>query len=277
MDTKDLMGKDSIVATCRLCHGRLESLFNLKVLGKHHVNYYRCVGCLSMQTEQPYWLEEAYSDSNLSNTDTGAVQRTLNNLAACYGLAKLFKAQNVIDIGGSDGLLCRMLRDYGINCYVKDKYATPTYAQGFVEEDFKSPDLVASFEVLEHFPNPHEDLEALFSYNPRMFLLSTAIYTNECEDWGYLSLESGQHVFFYSQPALEMIAKKYGYDPIFSGSYILFVKDASKIQKMIARKLLKEKSIRLIKSYLIYQPANGVYQDHLVQVERSKQSQQSGS
>lgn len=271
------MSKDFIVATCRLCHGKLLSLFNLKVLGKYHVHYYKCADCLSMQTEQPYWLEEAYSDSNLSNTDTGAVQRTLNNLAACYGLARLFKVQNVIDVGGSDGLLRRMLRDYGINCYVKDKYATPIYAQGFVEEDFKSPDLVASFEVLEHFSNPREDLDTLFSYNPKIILLSTAIYTNECEDWGYLSPESGQHVFFYSQPALEMISKKYGYDPIFSGSYILFVKDVSRIQKMAAKILLKEKSIRLIKSYLVYQPANGVYKDHLVQVERSKQSQQSGS
>jgi hypothetical protein len=274
MDTKDLMSKDSIEATCRLCHGKLLSLFNLKVLGKHHVHYYKCVNCLSMQTEQPYWLEEAYSDSNLSNTDTGAVQRTLHNLAACYGLVRLFKVQNVIDVGGSDGLLCRMLRDYDINCYVKDKYATPTYAQGFVEEDFKIPDLVISFEVLEHFSNPYEDLDALFSYNPKIILLSTVIYANQREDWGYLSPESGQHVFFYSQHAFEMIAKKYGYSPIFRGNYILFVKDASRFRKIAAKLLLKDKNIRLIKSYLAYQPANGAYKDHLVQVERSKQSQQ---
>ena len=230
-----------------------------------------------MQTEQPYWLEEAYSDSNLSNTDTGAVQRTLHNLAACYGLVRLFKVRNVIDVGGSDGLLCRMLRDYDINCYVKDKYATPTYAQGFVEEDFKIPDLVISFEVLEHFSNPCEDLDTLFSYNPKIILLSTVIYTNEREDWGYLSPESGQHIFFYSQPALEMIAKKYGYSPIFRGNYILFVKGASRFQKIAAKLLLKDKNIRRIKSYLAYQPANGAYKDHLVQVERSKQSQQLGS
>lgn len=264
---------DSVVATCRLCNGKLLSLFNLKVLGKYHVHYYKCIDCLSMQTEQPYWLEEAYSDSNLSNTDTGAVQRTLSNLAACYSLMRLFKFQNAIDVGGSDGLLCRMLRDYGINCYVKDKYATPTYAQGFVKEDFKNPDLVTSFEVLEHFSNPHEDLDILFSYNPKVLLLSTAIYTDEREDWGYLSPESGQHVFFYSQPALEMISKKYGYTPIFSGSYILFFKDLSRMQQMAAKILLKEKSIRLIKSYLVYQPGNGAYNDHLLQVERSKRGQ----
>ena len=55
-----------------------------------------------------------------------------------------------------------MLRDHEINCYVKDKYAAPSYAQGFTEQDFDTPDLLIGFELLEHFANPKSDLEDLF-------------------------------------------------------------------------------------------------------------------
>mgnify|MGYP001320862266 CR=1 FL=1 len=66
---------------------------------------------------------------------------------------KFFGLKNVIDFGGGEGLLCRMLRDYGANCYVMDKYREPTYGEGFTEPDFKSPDLLLAFELLEHFPS----------------------------------------------------------------------------------------------------------------------------
>ena len=86
--------------TCRLCGGSITALFSKTVLGKYAVTYFRCSGCLSLLTERPYWLDEAYRESNLSNADTGAAQRNLRNLAATYGISKLLKAKNVIDIGG---------------------------------------------------------------------------------------------------------------------------------------------------------------------------------
>ena len=69
-------------------------------------------------------------------------------------IAKLYNLKNVIDIGGGDGLLCRLLRDYEINCYVKDKYSEPKYGQGFTEQNFKKTDLIISFEVLEQLVRP---------------------------------------------------------------------------------------------------------------------------
>ena len=95
-------------AKCRLCNGSLKASFCLEVLAKYEVQYYKCADCQSLQTETPYWLDEAYDHKNLSNTDTGAAQRNLHNLAACFVMAKLFNAKNVIDVGGGDGLLCRM-------------------------------------------------------------------------------------------------------------------------------------------------------------------------
>jgi 2-polyprenyl-3-methyl-5-hydroxy-6-metoxy-1,4-benzoquinol methylase len=255
---------------CRLCGGTLDNFFTKKILGKYDISYYKCSHCHSLQTEKPYWLHEAYKKNTFFNTDTGAVQRNLHNLAACFTISKLIKTKNVIDIGGGDGLLCRLLRDYKINCYVKDKYAIPTYGLGFTEENFNKPDLIIGFEVLEHYPNPISDLEDLFSRQPRALLLSTAIYNNEKQDWWYLSPESGQHVFFYSKKAMTMIAAKYEYELIISGGFILLVKNLSPLTKVVAKILLKALVLRLLKSIIFFLATPGVWQDHLLQVEKSK-------
>lgn len=264
-------GKEKL---CRLCNGEVSVLFANKVLGRYDVSYCKCAHCHSLQTEEPYWLDEAYKVNSLSSTDTGAAQRNLHNLAACYTISKLLNARNVIDVGGGDGLLCRLLRDYGINCYVKDKYSAPTYGQGFTEENFKTPDLITGFEVLEHYPSPAADLAALFGYQPRALLLSTAVYTNEEHDWWYLAPESGQHVFFYSKRALSMIAAKYQYELVLSGGFVLFVKHLPLFQRIAAKLLLKGLVLRLLRSVILLLPTPGVWQDHLVQVEKSKEAQQ---
>ena len=272
--TPTAKSEPSSTNVCRLCGGALKSTFSQKVLGKYDVSYYKCSDCDSLQTETPYWLEEAYKTGNLSCTDTGAAQRNLHNLSACYIASKILKATNVIDVGGGDGLLCRLLRDYKINCFVKDKYATPTYGQGFTEQNFDTPDLVLGFEVLEHYPNPISDLDNLFSYNPRALLLSTAIFKNQNQDWWYLSPVSGQHVFFYSKKSLAMIAAKYKYDLVMSGGFILFVKKASTLTKVAAKIFLNGRVVRLLKPIILFLPTPGVWQDHLLQVEKSKQAHQ---
>lgn len=249
-------------------------MFSKTILGKHDVEYLECVNCGSLQTEKPHWIDEAYSNKILSNTDTGAAQRNLSNLVACFVISKVFDLKNAIDIGGGDGLLCRLLRDYDINCYVKDKYASPTYAQGFTEQDFDRPDLVIGFEVLEHFPNPNTDLSDLFKYSPNVLLLSTEIYTNQPSDWWYLSPETGQHVFFYTEKALKLIAEKYQYSLVISGGFILFVRNASSLKMTLAKIFLKGRVCKLIKSYIFQLPTPGVWKDHLHQVEKSKQAQQ---
>jgi Methyltransferase domain len=248
---------------CRLCGGRLLNRFNLTVLRKYDVQYYECEECHSLQTETPYWIDEAYNQ-NLSILDTGAAQRTLHNLAACYVISKLFKIRNAIDFGGGDGLLCRLLRDYGVNCFVKDKYAKQTYLQGFTEPDFNKPDLIIAFEVLEHFPNPVIDLDELFRIDSNTLLISTSIYKNEDKDWWYLAPESGQHVFFYSKEGLDWIAKKHNYRLIISGGYILFAKQdvLTPVKSVLAKLLLKWRICRLIKSIVILLPAPGVWKDH---------------
>ncbi len=209
--------------SCRLCDGALRYCFNLMMLTKHDVKYFECTSCGSMQTEQPYWLEEAYG-SHLSSLDTGAAARNLSNLSLVYFIARLFNAKNIIDFGGGDGLLCRLLRDRDLNAYSSDKYAKSTYAQGFTKPDFK-PDMTTAFEVLEHLVTPKTEIEGFFAGQPKIVLFSTETYKPKLgRDWSYFIPETGQHIFFYSNRAFELIAEKYGYEVINQRGYILFLK-----------------------------------------------------
>jgi hypothetical protein len=255
---------------CRLCDDSLLPQFNLTILGKHDVQYLECVNCGALQTEPPYWLDEAYGNKNLSILDTGAAQRNITNLAACFFVSKLFKLTNVLEIGGGDGLLCRLLRDYEINCYIKDRYATPTYAQGFTNPNFDSADLVIGFEVLEHLPNPKNDLQDFFCRSPSALLFTTGLYKKQKKDWWYFSPESGQHVFFYSKKALQSIAVKYGYTLITSGGFILFIRNISFVKSLLVKVFLNRAICRLMRSIVVLLPARGAWNDHLLQKKKQQ-------
>jgi len=257
---------------CRLCGTPARRVFERKVLEKYQVGYFRCDACGSLQTEPPYWLHEAYANS-LSGLDTGAAQRTLTNLAICFFISKLYGLTNVIDFGGGDGLLCRFLRDYGLNAFVTDKYATPSYAQGFSEPDFRNPDLLVATEVVEHFPDPGMDLDNLFGLNPRVVFVSTALYADQSVDWWYLSPESGQHVFFYSRKALDLIAGKYGYGLLVNGDFVLFVRPElqSNLRSALSRLLLRRKAIRLLRSLVVLLPASAAWNDYLIRRASSRE------
>jgi hypothetical protein len=222
---------------CRLCGGQTEYKFNKTILGKYDVGYFKCQRCHSLQTEAPYWLEEAYSN-HISNLDVGALQRNLHNFAYCYIFAKIFKIAKGLDYGSSDGLLCRFMRDQNFDYYAFDKYASLTYAQGFTPPQGTPLDLVTLFEVLEHLPNPSIDLESIFAYKADHYLFSTEIYENQGEDWWYLAAETGQHVFFYSAAALAMIGNS-----------------------------LKMHMIKIGSNYLIYNPASKDIQSHIHQAQ----------
>jgi hypothetical protein len=249
---------------CRLCGGSLAYRFNKTVLQKYDVKYYECTQCQSLQTEEAYWLEEAYGH-NLSSLDTGAVQRNINNFAFCYTFSKLFEVKTAVDFGASDGLLCRFLRDHSVDCYAYDRYAKPTYAQDFASPPKENVDLLTAFEVLEHLPNPAKDLDEIFSFKPKYFLCSTALYVNHPSDWWYLANEGGQHIFFYSVAAINLIANKYGYGVTQIGGMLLFYRpETPDVQNKIiaAQTALSGWIFQAIKSYVFLLPTNGVGNDY---------------
>jgi hypothetical protein len=252
---------DAPPCPCRLCGSDAQPQFSLTVLQKYQVQYYLCTRCKSLQTEAPYWLQEAYSDAssadsqgsaskNLNNLDTGAAQRNLRSLAATMLVAKALKAKNLVDYGGGDGLLCRLLRDYGLNAFVSDPHASPTYAQGFTDPNFEHPDLLTAFEVFEHLPDPATDLAGLFATDPVALLATTSIYSGQGPDWWYLIPETGHHIFFYSEEALKIIADRHGYELLRPGAHILFVKPGrlSATARKFLQVAMREKPLRLYRA-----------------------------
>lgn len=221
-------GNKSSLPACRLCAGPVIHKFSLPLFNGNRVcEYYHCQHCGSLQTEQPDWLEQAYGIGNLSLLDTGAALRVLRIVdilwALCRYLFQQSKPVRLLDFGGGDGLLCRLLRDRGIDAYTFDTYARASYAAGFEAELGSGFDVISACEVWEHFDNPAKSIEKIFAQSPKAVFVTTELYEDQGVDWWYLTPETGQHLFFYSRRALQKIAENYNYNIIFGRGYHLFI------------------------------------------------------
>ena len=249
---------------CRLCDHKTNYIFNSVVLNKYDIKYYKCSNCSSLQTEKPFWLDETYSKSNLSDDDVGAAYRILRNHEKVFFLSKLLKIKKGLDWGSGDGLLCRLLRDYEINFYSIDKYSHQKYSSKFTIKDYSNIDLIVSFEVLEHLGDPNKELDFLFKIQPNFIFVSTLFYKDYGKDWYYLHPNTGMHVFFYSKKALRNIAAKYDYQVVFfDNQYALFHKKGclNKIKLFLFRVFFSKYFTKIIRLYLTLIPAKGINKD----------------
>jgi Methyltransferase domain len=254
---------------CRLCGSATSSVFRKRLFGRFNVQYFMCDSCRSLQTEPPYWIAESYKDCALSAMDTGAADRTLLNVALVNAVAKILRIHGqILDYGGGDGLLCRLLRDIGFDCWVYDKYSTPSYGRGFITELDKNFELITAFEVFEHFEDPALEVADLFSRRPRAILISTEIYRGQSADWWYLSPESGQHVFFYSERAVRLIAERAGYHVMMWKTFALFCREPIPFWQEKAIRLIRHRTLRGLQCLLPLLSHDGTERDFNVQKRR---------
>lgn len=192
-------------------------LFRANVLGKYDVQYFRCPQTGYIQTETPYWLDEAYA-SAITTLDIGLVQRNLDLRKRVLPILKQFfdPQATFLDYAGGYGLFVRLMRDAGLNFYRQDPYCQNLLAEHFDEAqlpDNTTIELVTAFEVFEHWVNPIEDLKKVLSYS-RNILFSTLLQPEpppqKPEDWWYFTPEMGQHISLYTRPALQQLAERFG-------------------------------------------------------------------
>ena len=200
---------------CRLCDNPTEYRFNMTLLGRIDIAYGECLQCRSMQTQPPFWLEEAYADKR-NLLDVGRVQRTqLVAMLCSHILGRLGLVGNglCLDWGGAEGLLSRMMRDRGFLFHTFDIYLKSVYTIPYQIHDPAQiqPIATTAIEVLEHLPDPKMELAAMCATQPRYLIFTTELYSGQGNDWSYLSPINGRHVFFYSTQAMEWIAKEFGY------------------------------------------------------------------
>ena len=246
------MSQDGTIS-CRLCESEATFLFARQILRKYDIGFYECSGCGSLQTEEPYWLEESYADQRRV-LDIGSAMRVERLRTITGMLSRILKFNSdakLLDWGGGDGLFVRMLRDDGLNAYHWDTYSENIYAAGFERDANEHYDLVTSFEVFEHLPYPKQEIEQMFSVSKGALFISTGIYAKQGPDWEYLNLLTGRHVFFYSRKAISLIAEKYGYQfEIFSGCILFYHQPMSSWAIQLIRFISKLNNNRRLSSLL---------------------------
>jgi len=199
---------------CRVCNQQTNEIFSHQVLGRYKVKYFLCEACGLLQTEKPYWLDEAYSEA-IAIADTGLVTRNINisNRLTTLLFQMFGTSGRYIDIAGGTGLLTRLMRDVGFDYYWHDQYCENIHAKGFeYRESFGSCSAVTAFEVLEHLEHPESFVvSALDLAQTDTFIFSTELYANKPPlpiEWWYYSFEIGQHISFYQLRTLKFIARK---------------------------------------------------------------------
>ena len=219
------------------------------MLKKYCVHYFRCEGCGFMQTEEPYWMAEAYS-SAIANQDVGIMQRNLENSQVTSAVLNLLfpKVSSGVDFGGGHGVLVRLMRDRGFNFFWSDLHASNDYARGFERQVGSSFDFLTAFEVLEHLVDPVAELSELMAISDNVFV-STCIVpepTPALSDWWYYVPMSGQHISFYTKKSLGLLATRFGRHLLSAGPYHLFSKDSR--NSLLYRLATSTRAARLVNS-----------------------------
>lgn len=224
---------------CKICNQQTKQVFQAKILNKYEIDYFYCEHCGFLQTEEPYWLEEAYSES-INVSDTGYIQRNINTsrkltilLSLCFD-----KKGKFLDYAGGYGVFVRIMRDIGFDFFWSDKYTTNLFARGFEYQNGEGYEAVTTFKCFEHFVNPLEEIESLLKISKNI-IFSTDLLPNPIpkpEDWWYYGIDHGQHTSFYSEKTFEFIAQKYNLNYANScGLHLLTEKKISNTQLKVLK------------------------------------------
>ncbi len=198
---------------CKICQTESSHAFNGTILRKHTVKYYRCPKCQFLQTEPPYWLDEAYS-SAISDLDLGPVNRAITGAWIVEGviLAGFDPNAKFIDWGGGYGVFTRLMRDNGYDYYWDDPHCQNLFAKQFVASDKDYFEMLTAFEVFEHLVQPMDEIRKMLERS-RNILFTTMIAPSTLDastQWWYLTPEHGQHISLYSVKSLQFIAAEFG-------------------------------------------------------------------
>ena len=214
---------DHMPLKCKVCESDSHHFAPGKVMGKYDVDYFQCSNCGFVQTEEPYWLDEAYSQP-IASSDVGLAFRNLSFSKITQSLLfNFFNHQAIfLDYGGGYGLFVRLMRDAGFDFYWFDKFCKNIFAQGFEIDAAANNqfELVTAFEVFEHLVHPIDELEELLKIS-RNILLSTELLPQsnpKPNEWWYYVLHEGQHVSFYTAKSLSILAAKFNLNFYSNGS-----------------------------------------------------------
>ncbi|MEE6179257.1 class I SAM-dependent methyltransferase [Mycobacterium sp. 050134] len=202
---------------CRVCSSSTAPAFTHRVLRKYDCRYYLCGNCGCLQTEEPFWLDEAYA-SPVAAADTSILWRNLY-LARVVSVLLYFQFDHdgrFLDTAGGYGLFTRLMRDIGFDYYWADSHSPNLTARGFEADGGPGApyEAVTAFEVMEHLSDPMAFVaELLESTGTDTVIFTTDLFEGTPpapEEWRYYAFATGQHITFYQKSTLELIGKRFG-------------------------------------------------------------------
>jgi hypothetical protein len=202
---------------CKICQSPTTAFDRARVLGAYEIQYYSCPACGFIQTEEPYWLDEAYA-APIGAADVGLLSRNIVLSRILKALIERFfeRGGQFLDYGGGYGVLVRLMRDQGYDFYRSDPLCPNLFAQGFDAPEGRPAqppyELVTAFEVAEHLANPRGGIEQMLEYSPNLLLSTLLVPPSRPRPgaWWYYSLQGGQHISLYTRRSLAILAQSYG-------------------------------------------------------------------
>lgn len=249
---------------CKICGSKSSKIFDAQILKMHSVSYYKCKNCEFIQTDEPYWLEQAYS-SAITSQDIGLINRNIifSPLVEIIIYCFFNEKRNFLDYGGGYGMFVRLMRDRGLNFKRYDTYCDNLFAKGFDYVKGEKFELITAFEVFEHLVDPLVEIERMLKIS-NSILFTTEVQPKDFIDpikWWYVMPETGQHISLYSIKTLYFIAQKYKLNFYTNGSSFHML--TNKKINSIYFKLLTNKYISNIMSTLIRKRASLLWKDYL--------------
>ena len=235
---------------CKACDEPSVFFGEANVLKKYRVSYFRCERCGFIQTESPFWLEEAYS-SAIASQDVGIMWRNQMNCEVTSAVLNMLfpGVTRCLDFGAGHGVLVRLMRDRGFDFRWADLHASNDYARGFEHKDGATYEFLTAFEVLEHLVDPLPTLTKLMECSENV-LVSTCVVPEPApalDDWWYYLPTSGQHVSFYTAESLRLLAARCERHLLSAGPYHLFSKEPkSRLLYLLANRYRVARAVNLI-------------------------------
>jgi len=234
---------------CKVCDSRVRPFGSGRVLGRHDVRYYRCETCGFVQTEDPYWLDEAYG-SALIAADVGVAQRNIELAAVTQAvIQQFFRAdQRFLDFGGGYGLFVRLMRDRGFDFRWHDRYAPNLLSRGFdAAVDTDGFELVTAFEVLEHLVDPVTQVGEMLRRGDSLLCTTRILPPTSPKpgEWWYYALSGGQHVSLFTSEALRTLAARFGRRLVSDGVSIHLI-TTRQVPEWLFRLVIRHRVTRLL-------------------------------
>ncbi len=189
---------------CEAVRGRFFPLAGVPVW------YHRCTNCRFLFTGQfDHWTADMFR-RHIYNADyirfdpDAAGDRARGNAAALIAMARRRNAKRVLDFGGGNGTVARILTEHGFDAVswdpmLNDRPAPPA----------GSFDLVSAYEVLEHTATPWLTCRQALSFLRAggVFVFSTLtldrLRPQTCDNW-YIAPRNG-HISIHTSKSLDLL------------------------------------------------------------------------